>query len=628
MYRNNENQFGIRPTVDPRHAVSDYDLRSKQQVERYQRHQADNEQHMRELAERQKIAEDRQKQAMLRNATMMNPGLGKSQSVVTAAHTAHTAEPAKDTEVHRQRGKVLRPDVFNLNADDDLPIEEPEVIERPRSIVIRQKSASVKPKEPSSDSDDGQEEEEAERLRKQNETIKQYIEKLRSEKASKQEANKYQTELERLNQLEGKLYDYNRHMESVKGLNRLGDDLNRIARSQALAAIKSGQVRKDAEMRDILKQFTEGSKPKNNKDPWARKMIQALASQQMPQQQPMRQLDPSMFARPSPSPKKEGSIDSEKQKKQEKKIKKLNEELEKNKKALEAANKDPVQNQGLMSKDEVAKAINEALEKQKAEHEAEVEKKAREVGAGPEDVVTLPNGVSVIRPKDKTKPPIFIMPDDNVEKLKKKMTQTKSSMSSTSSISETIAPKPNPLQQMMLGMLMAQNMKMMMGDEKSSVSSVKSKRSISSSQSRLPPLIINPPMYMPPPQPIYQQLPPQQKQFMPSESLPKVGKKKPTVVKRSDDIQSQIQQPLPQVQRQIPQVQQQFPQVQPVRPSSVRSESTNGQPVQPPVKSMGVYNFNAQNLDGPRPAANIDIDRSPSLRDQQMQSQSTLSVIS
>ena len=38
----------------------------------------------------------------------------------------------------------------------------------------------------------------------------------------------------------------------MKNMNRLGDDMNRMARNNALAAIKAGQVRKDNAIRDLI----------------------------------------------------------------------------------------------------------------------------------------------------------------------------------------------------------------------------------------------------------------------------------------------------------------------------------------------------------------------------------------
>ena len=185
------------------------------------------------------------------------------------------------------------------------------------------------------------------------------------------------------------------------------------------------------------------------------------------------------------------------------KIKKLNEELEKNKQALENLKNSqaPQINTG-----DVQKIIQDALEAQKKQ----LEDKAKEVGAGPEDIMTLPNGMTIIKPKDPTKPPIFVMPDDQQKMIRDKLNITKCSLSSTSSISQSLPPKPNPMQQMMLGMLMQKNMRMMMGqDDESSKSSKSKSYSSTKSMSRMP-MNYNP----------YQQYPPYPyQQFNPQPNL-------------------------------------------------------------------------------------------------------------
>lgn len=601
-----EPRFDIRPP-DLTSALREYDQKVKQQTGRYHQHLDDVNAKTLAIEAKQRQAELNQKAKYLENVAKSNPVLGQShtQSMKTQASMA---EAHKDVAIHRERGKLLRPDIYNINDDpfeefsEKLPPEPAriEVVQRPqeRPVVVKEESSS---------SDDEDEIEQMNKVSQQNEAIKNMLSKLKQQRVSKEEAGKYQAEMEKLNALEAKLYDYNRHVESMKGLSRLGDDMNRMARNQALAAIKAGQARKDAEMRDLLKQLAPTSKNSANRDPWARKMIQAMMANNQPQ---ARNIDPTFFNQPA-FLKPEKSVDSEEKLKQDKKIKKLNAELEKNKKALEKLQKNeksvekaPEKPEGLLNKEEVAKAIDDALKKQAED----IEKKAREAGAGPEDVVTLPNGISIIKPKDKSKPPIFVMPPPEIENVKKNMQKTKSSISSTSSISETMAPKPNPLQQMMLGMLMSQNMKMMMGDDQSSASKTESRKSYSSSHSKLPPLIINPPVYYPPhPPPVSQSLPKVQK----IKPKPKPAKKE--VEMKPQPSHSQLIAPVP-----IPTT---LPPIQPTRPASVKSESTNGQAIQPPVKIPVTANYSSWNLEGPRPAANIDLESSPSFRDAHVPSQ-------
>lgn len=616
--------------------LAEHQHRERGQAQRAHAHQAAVDAQTALLLERQRQAEQRQKAALLANAAAMNPGLQQARLPERAVRRPSPEQ----AEQHEARAHMQRPALVNAMRDwldEDKPVE-PSLVTResfgrkatPQVVEVVQ----VRPPPAEADSDEEHElEERQEAVRRQNEAIRAQLDKLKSQQLAQSQAAKFQSEVDKLNALEAKLFDYGRHVESVKALSRLGDDLGRMARAQALASIKAGQMRKDAEARALMKALAEQKQDRGSgKDPWARKMIQALAKQQ--QQPGMPAMNPAFFSPPvMPSPKVERSVDSAEQRRQEKRIKKLNAELEKKNKMLDnLKQKDDDKpkedkDKGLMNKDEVAAAIEQALKKQADE----LEKKAKEVGAGPEDIVTLPNGVSVIRPKDKTKPPIFVMPDDPVQKLKEKMEKTKSSFSSSSSVSESIPPKPNPLQQMMLGMLMSQNMRMMMGDDESSAPSRKSRRSrksTSSSQSHLPPIIINPP-------PVYQ--PPAPMPVMPTRPLPHIDSAKPK--RQKAQVQSmgnlpavQPQEPTPRpvlvqpyvqpiaqpyVQPVAQPVAQPYVQLPPVRPQTGNSESVDGQPLQPPVRMGRLADVNPWNIEPPKPSQQVDISRSPSLRDQQ-----------
>lgn len=593
--------------------IADHYARERGQAGRAQAHAAWTSQQQLELEKRQRELEQRQKEAFLKNAAIMNPSLAASKQSATMA-SRHDRKPSpEEEETHVRRSQINKPAVVNIMRDffEESPKVEEELV-RTSNSFIRKPTPQVihhvpAPQQLDDYSDDEELEEKQEAIRKQNEAIKSYLEKVRSKNSAQQQALKFQAEMDKLNALEAKLFDHNRHMESVKALTRLGDDMNRMARNQALASIKAGQARKDAETRALMQGLLDAKKEKKaGKDPWARKMLQALMDRQQPGGS--QQFNPAMFAPPiMQSPQVERSIDSAEKRRQEKRIKKLNDELDRKNKMLDNLKQSQVQekpkdekDKGMMNKEEVAAAIEQALKKQADE----LDKKAKDAGAGPEDIVTLPNGVAMIRPKDKTKPPIFVMPDDSLQKLKEKMEKTKSSLSSSSSISESIPPKPNPIQQMMLGMLMSQNMRMMMGDDQSSAPSKKSRKSTSSSHSKLPPIIINPP-------PIYQPPPVQE----PKKSLPKIDSAKPKKPK-IPKTQSMTTLPVNSPNEPQPTPVQVQPQVlPPVRPPSVKSVSTDGQPVQPPVKANRLHDFNSWNIEPPKPSVPVDLSRSPSLKD-------------
>lgn len=221
------------------------------------------------------------------------------------------------------------------------------------------------------------------------------------------------------------------------------------------------------------------------------------------------------------------------------------------------------------------------------------------------------------------------MPDLPVQALKEKqerMEKTKSSLSSSSSISESIPPKPNPLQQMMLGMLMSQNMRMMMGEDESSAPSRKSRKSTSSSHSNLPPIIINPPpMYQPPP-PIQQPLPridsakPKRPKVQKAQSVSNIPTQlqiQPTLLQPVQPTTTTNVNPIAQQPTYLPSVVQN-------RPSSVKSMSVEGQPIQPPSKPNRLADANNWNIEPPRPSMPVDISRPPSLRDTSAPPQSSL----
>ena len=79
-----------------------------------------------------------------------------------------------------------------------------------------------------------------EEVAKQNQALQKYIMEMKQKNNDSKQASKLKSEVERLNALEAKMFDYNRHVESMTNLNRLGDDMNRMARNNALAAIKAG----------------------------------------------------------------------------------------------------------------------------------------------------------------------------------------------------------------------------------------------------------------------------------------------------------------------------------------------------------------------------------------------------
>lgn len=660
--RNSGNDYATRPLYPQ--STQDYvEAMSQQQRDRMELQRHLNQAKTAEIERKQKELEQRQLNREVEAygfAKSAKPGMyGQSPSAskhfdnqskhmgsstrVNLNDNSNTAKDLRDSE-HFVKGKIKKPAIFAL-LDDPKQEEPPKLNETRHTFAFgnqfpQEEKSSVKPPPPPSipepeyieEEDDGLTPEEmarAQEIMQQNQAIAEHIKKLREQNSNQAKAGRFKDELEKLGALESKLHDYNKHFDSMKNMNRIGDDLNRLARNQALNAIRQGQQRKDNLIKDALMPVLQ--KPKETKDPWARKMIQAMMANPAMMQNPLAaQMMMQQMAQPSPSKKskknrsEDDSEESEtssqkrrKKKKENKKIKELNDELEKNKKAIEDM-KNP-NKQPQFSKDDIDKLIADAVQKNKDEIEA----KAKEVGAGPGDVVTLPNGVSVIKPKDPSKPPLFIMPDLTKQKMLEELKKTKSSLSSTSSISETVSAKPDPMQQMMLGMLMSQNMKMMMGDD-SSVSSKSSKARSRSGYSQQPPIIINPPQYYPP-QP---SLPPIQQPRRQEPS--RVQSVKPTQMPPPAQLPS-----LPPIQPVIaPQVQQPMPpsnpftnpapisQPSPIHKSpSIRSVSTLGAPVMAPVKLPHIPDYNPWGLDAPKPAAQLSDSRAPSFRDMEIPSQ-------
>lgn len=487
------NKYTMRP---PNGAEGSFAERQQTQMQRQALAEQANRQKMYVLERKQREAEQLQKQAEQVNRAK---GLGMRAQpeprLFDPMGLQNLSQPAQrygkngkikneDIDTHLSRSKLMRPAIFGILDEFGNPIDDGSeldklaqsqstMIEAPPSARMSKKSSAMKSKKSSRKPDYSDDEIDekgfnqfdprAEEIRKQNEAIRQHLERIKKQNDMPAKASKFKDELEKLNSLEGRMYDFNRHLDQMHHLNRLGDDLNRMARNQALSTIKTGQIRKDKAIQDAVDAIT-GEKRKRRKDKKSKK-------------------------RGYESTYDEDTEDYERKKRKKNKIKRLNEEL-----ALAKAQAN--NNQPMMNKNEVEKLVEDALLKNKTD----IEKMAEEMGANAEDVVTLPNGVTMIKSRDPTKPPMYVMPENPSDAIRKAFRKSNQSVSSTSSISESMPEKPNPLQQMMLGMLMQKNMQMMLGGDQSSQSSYSSRRNKHSKRS--PPIIIpQQPMFPPISQP-------------------------------------------------------------------------------------------------------------------------------
>ena len=635
--------YGLRQSHTELNAA--YLQRQQDQNERAYHHMQQNQRKMAEIENRQRELEMKQEDQRRKNLGLSNPIVSLGQMPKMDRMRISQDE----LEDKRQKAKILQPAIFGLLEDSTKPSLQEQQLMKPPSVPMSVSLGSfgLKPEKPEEekpperkpkyyDEPHHEEEEEdeevdaatAEKMRQiavQNEMLAKHLSQLKQNNQKAAQSDRYRDDMDKLNALEAKLYDYNKHLESVKQMNRMSDDLNRMARNQALAAIKAGQAKKEnMALNNALRKRVPETSPDGG-DPWARKMIKAMMNnpQQMMPQMPYGGYQMPLPV-PSPQPKSRNSSEEREAKKakkeQDKKIADLNKELQKSKKILEGLKNAPQKEAAPavpagLTKEEVAKLIGDALNQQKPE----IEKKAKEVGAGPEDIMTLPNGVTLIKPKDPSKPPLFIMPDDPIKKIADQLNKTKSSLSSsTSSISQSVPGKPNPLQQMMLGMLMNQNMRMMMGDDDTrTVSSSKTK------SSKQQPIIIHQQPYIPPPAPL------------PAPVLPPI--ERPKRIQTPTPPQPAPVAP-PQLPPIVPQVIQPQPIVQPIvtpvvqpeplkRPLSIKSNSSFGAPLAPPVKYPVRFDANPWGLEPPKPSVPLDYNRAPSMRDAEMPSQGNLLLI-
>ena len=614
-----EEDFELRPSP----SLREFAQRQYIQKNAYDQQMTANLRKKRDLEERQRIVEEYQKEREKQNQELMRKGSGfggKFQQPEDDGKSPYIGpkgsmyDPDEGFK-HKQRLKLLKPGISAIFDESGHLIQPKDSMEEtrgtfnfgkkevPEQVEVQPKLKYYEEKEEEPEEElDYQTQLRMEEVAKQNEAIKKHLEQLRRDKMSSKKANKFKEELERLNALESKMYDYNRNLDNVKQMNRIGDELTRQARNQALAAIKAGQMRKDNFVKMALESKNTG------KDPWARKMVQKMFEAQMMgagQQNPfaLQQLQGQVSAKRIASS-SEQSSDKKGKKKADKKIQKLNEELEQNRKAIEELKGEKgalnlaANNQ--LSKDEVQKIIDETVNKMKPD----IEKRAREAGAGPGDIVTLPNGVTIIKPRDPTKPPIFVMPDEPGKDLRNRLNRSTSSLSSSlGSLAESSLEKPNPMMQMMLGMLMNKNMQLLMGGEEQSSSSSSSKSTLHNV-----PIVINQPYYPPQPQP---QAP------LPPIARPRTAKPPPQEPQKPSD-------PLPPVMLDKA-VGQSVRSVDPPKklPSirSIASESALGKPVPPPLKLPHIGETNEWGMAAPKPPLALDPPSYSSVRDEMIASQ-------
>ncbi len=615
-YRNEE-QFDLRPSP----SLREFAQRQYIQKNAYDQQMTANLKKKRELEEKQRIVEEYQKERERQNQELMRKGAGFGGKLQTPQEDGKSPyigpkgsmfDPEEGFK-HKQRLKLLKPGISVIFDDFGNPIQPKDTLEETRGTFafgkkLAPQEVDAQPKlkyyEESGDEEepplDYQTQLRMEEVAKQNEAIKRHLEQLRRDKVHSKKANKFKDELERLNALESKMYDYNRNLDNVKQMNRIGDELTRQARNQALAAIKAGQMRKDNLVKMAIDSKTTG------KDPWARKMLQKMFEAQLMgvgHQNPLMQQQLQTQVSPNKNGSSDQTTDTRAKKKTDKQIRKLNEELDQNKKALEelkgekAAVNLAANNQ--MSKDEVQKIIDETVGKMKPE----IEKRAREAGAGPGDIVTLPNGVTIIKPRDPTKPPIFVMPDEPGKELRHRLNKSSSSLSSSvTSLTESSLEKPNPMMQMMLGMLMNKNMQLLMGTDDQSSSSGTSKSTLHNV-----PIVINQPYY-----------PPQQPAPLPPIARPKSVRSQPPLKKPTQ------KEPLPPIMVDKAVGQTDRPKDLPQKPPSVRSivsESVLGNPVLPPLKMPHFNQANDWGMDAPKPPLALDPPSYSSIRDEMIASQ-------
>ena len=451
-----EDEFSIRPSP----SIREFAQRQYIQKNAYEEQMANNLKRKKELENKQKLIEDYQREREKQNLDLMKKGAGFEGKVNNQKEVGGrdpyvgpqgSVFDPEEAEKHKQRLKLLRHGLHAVFDEGSQRVNSMDETRgtfdfgkkpNPEELAAREEELRNlnKPKMKYYDDEENEEEidfetqKKMEEIRKQNENIKLHLESVRKEKTNKGKASKFKDELEKLNALESKMYDYNKHLENAKNMNRIGDDLTRMARNQALASIKAGQMRKDNMVKMAMDQASGG------KDPWARKMLMRMMQAQMAGgmagNSMVQQFQGSQTGKKIKDNSDSSSESSGKRsKKTNKKIKKMNEELEKNKQLLEELRGDKMEKgigQNQMSKDEIQKIIDETVNKMKPE----IQKKAKEVGAGPDDIVTLPNGVTIIKPKDPSKPPIFIMPEEPGKEIRKRMNRTGSSLSSSvSSIS-------------------------------------------------------------------------------------------------------------------------------------------------------------------------------------------------
>lgn len=611
-----------------------------------------NKQRMEELERRQRIAMEGQSIAAQNN--MWSFGKHETAHMVggpRATHSASTQLPPQEPSEVNKIPLIKKPGVFNLfmqpdgsrNPREDAGMRRGDSPRTPSRPTDRERAAEdqrvpkyfgeeetaddgsvrrgsrVSPRTgrvPSPDRPDAETMQQMRLVAHQNKALQDEILRVKKLNEVKAQAHKYADEVQRLNQLEAKMYDYTKHLEGVKQLNRVGDELNKQARNQALAAIKQGIVRKEARERELLRPLLEAGNKKKQlaQDPWARQMIEMMmtAGGRLPNKLMQQYQDDSdddqdehnsKKSKNKPKGKKnkrdrELEKEKEKMKKEnEEKLKKMNDEIERLKKeSAEGVKEAPI------GREEIGKLIAEAFEKNR---EA-VEAKAKKMGIGPEDIVNLPNGVSVIKSKDPSKPPMFIMPQEPLRKALEAYSRSDSDSLKSSVLSESTqktAP-PDPMQQMMLGMLMGKNMEMMMNDGQSSTSSKSSSTKSSKSSLSRTPIIINqpPPIYYPAPEQQFPRLK-SPKDLQTSQSVLQGAQSLPKIKPTTTGAKTQMR-------------------VSQSSVSSLKSSSILGDPIPPPVKLPFLYNNPTTDAMMPKPAPTFSLDRPSSLRNMDIPIQS------
>lgn len=579
----------------------------------YQRNQ-ENQRRMEELQVKQELLDGKAKEFLKMNRSKLN------QMAISGSPSLRNSQVSEDSFAHHQnKGKKEKPAVFAMfNESEKQPKEPTKELSIPQIMDEPIESGRTVKKEMSykAPPDLDAQREQMEIIERNNRMMMEFMSELKRSKNDAVQKKAYQEEIAQLNELEQKVYDYEKHLDSVKKLNRVGDDLNKVAREKALSAIKNAHLSKQIQKDPVLAQkmrAANGMVPQGGlvQDDFARKMLMLMMAQNMKQQEQLRFAQgPPMMIPVEGNKRKEDSSLYEDLKEEKRKLEKEREKdkkkadreakLAKLKNKAELSEKEAFEKQKLQAEQDLAEQkhqlelekmrAKEALLLQQLEQKNADQENIKAVTKPTDQLLVLPNGVTLIRPTDPNEAPMFVMPspspDRNLEVLRQKANATLSSLSSSSLTHDPV----NPLQQMMLGMMMMQNIKMLQDDQKSV--------STSKSSIQQPPIV-----YLPPNMAQYNQsLLPVVKQRKSSRSVKSIKQTVPEAPKQPDPVF--------------------FPVVNKSTPGSVKSTSTLGVPVNPPVRlpelperSHSIGNF-------PKPMNRIEKERAPSIRDLLIQPQS------